>query len=86
MSSRKLHFAIVRCAGRLRLLLALVAGCHTDMYDQPRYEPMEKSDFFADGRTSRPTVAGTVARGDLRDDEKLYTGRESGQLVDGAAV
>jgi mono/diheme cytochrome c family protein len=51
------------------------------MYDQPRYEAMEKSDFFADGRTSRPAVAGAVARGDLRDDEKLYTGRESGQLV-----
>jgi hypothetical protein len=61
-------------------LLAL-AGCHSDMYDQPRYEPLEKSDFFEDGRASRPLVAGTVARGELREDEALYTGKQDGQLV-----
>jgi mono/diheme cytochrome c family protein len=32
------------------------------MYDQPRYEPDEPSVFYADGRSSRPLVAGTVAR------------------------
>lgn len=61
-------------------LLAL-AGCHSDMYDQPRYEPLEKSDFFDDGRASRPLVAGTVAQGDLREDEALYTAREDGKLI-----
>ena len=31
--------------------------------------------FFADGRSARPLVAGTVARGQLHDDELLYTGQ-----------
>jgi hypothetical protein len=35
------------------------------MYDQPKYKPLEKSDFFADQRASRPLVEGTVARGTL---------------------
>ena len=41
---------------------ALAAGCRHDMADQPRYEPYEASDFFADGRTDRPPVPGTVPR------------------------
>jgi mono/diheme cytochrome c family protein len=51
------------------------------MYDQPRYEPLEASTFFADGMASRQPVEGTVARGQLRDDEALSTGREGEQLV-----
>jgi hypothetical protein len=74
-------FQIVRKSFAVVLLLAL-AGCHSDMYDQPRYEPLEKSDFFDDGRTSRPVVAGTVARGELREDEVLYTGKQNGELVE----
>ncbi len=35
------------------------------MYDQPKYRPLEKSTFYADGRASRPLVEGTVARGTL---------------------
>jgi hypothetical protein len=50
------------------------------MHDQPRYEPLEPSTFFADGRSSRPLVEGTVARGSLRLDELLYTGKVDGEL------
>ena len=64
------------------VILTALAGCHGDMYDQPRYDPLEKSDFFADGRASRPVVAGAIARGDLRDDESFYTGKKDGKLVD----
>ena len=64
------------------LALSALAGCHTDMYDQPRQEPLERSEFFADGRAARPLVAGTVARGELREDEPLYTGKRDGELVD----
>lgn len=62
----------------LGLVLALVsAGCRAeqDMANQPRYDTYETSDFFADGRSARPVVPGTVARGQLRDDTLLYTGR-----------
>lgn len=64
------------------LSLLLAAGCdRLDMYDQPRYEALEASSFFADGRSARPQVAGTIARGALREDEPFYTGQEGGQLV-----
>ncbi len=44
------------------------------MADQPSYEPLEASRFFADGQASRPVVLGTVARGQLRDDRHVFTG------------
>ena len=49
----------------LSALLAAAAGCRQEMYNQPKYRPLEKSDFFADKRASRPPVEGTVARGSL---------------------
>ena len=47
------------------VLIAATCGCRQEMYDQPKYRPLEKSDFFADSRGSRPLVEGTVARGTL---------------------
>lgn len=49
----------------LSALLAAAAGCRQEMYNQPKYRPLEKSDFFADRRASRAPVEGTVARGSL---------------------
>jgi mono/diheme cytochrome c family protein len=51
------------------------------MHDNPRYEPLEESTFFADGRSERPLVANTVARGFLREDEHFYGGKVNGQLA-----
>ena len=62
----------------LPALLALVvftAGCRLDMHLQPYYRTLAKSDFFADDRSARLPVEGTVARGDLRDDTYFYTGK-----------
>jgi cbb3-type cytochrome c oxidase subunit III len=53
------------------------AGCRQDMHDQPRYEAFERSETFADRRSARLPIAGTVARGHLRDDELLETGRRA---------
>ena len=55
-------------------MLAL-AGCRLDMHVQPRFNPLAKSDFFADERSARPLVPGTIARGDLRQDTYFYTGK-----------
>jgi mono/diheme cytochrome c family protein len=67
----------------LSLAFALVlAGCHTDMYDQPRKEPLEASEFFDDGRASRPLVAGTIARGQLNADDAFSTGKRDGRLLE----
>jgi len=69
-------------AGLLLCGVALaVAACRQDMHDQPRYKPLAQSDFFADGRAARAPVAGTVARGHLRDDPHLYTGRSVDAFV-----
>ena len=56
-------------------LLLLLAGCRSDMQQQPYYRPLRESDFFADKRSARPLVEGTVARGDLRADTYFYTGK-----------
>jgi mono/diheme cytochrome c family protein len=57
----------------------VAAGCRQDMHDQPRYKPFSKSIFFGDDRSARPLVADTVARGQLREDELLYTGKVAGK-------
>jgi Cytochrome C oxidase, cbb3-type, subunit III len=59
----------------LLVLIAVTAGCRLDMHMQPYYRPMAKSDFFADDRSARMPVEGTVARGDLREDTYFYTGK-----------
>ena len=76
-----------RWALEIRLALAVVAlmgvtACRQDMQDQPKYEPLEASRFFADGQASRPVVEDTVARGQLRLDALRETGRIDGQLAD----
>ncbi|HWA99069.1 MAG TPA: cytochrome c [Pirellulales bacterium] len=63
-------------------LFAALVGCHHDMQDQPRYEPLEGNSFFADGLASRPLVAGTVARGHLEVDTARFTGRDENGFVD----
>jgi mono/diheme cytochrome c family protein len=57
----------------------MITGCRQDMHDQPKYVPLRQSTFFNDARSARPVVEGTVARGQLRDDELLYTGKVEGE-------
>ena len=68
-------------AGLVLLLAFSTGACRQEMYDQAKKQAFEKSSFFADGRASRPSVPGTVARGELRLDEHLYTGRIGGELA-----
>ena len=56
----------------------LLIGCRQDMQDQPKFIPQRGTDFYADGRSVRPQVENTVARGQLHADAYFYTG-----LVDG---
>jgi mono/diheme cytochrome c family protein len=65
-----------RLAVLLAAVLLLVSGCMQKMAVQPRYNPLQPSAFFADGRSARPLVAGTVAWGKehLEEDAHFYTG------------
>src|SRR5246127_1265875 len=51
----------------------LLAGCSLkqDMAEQPKDRPLWPSDFFTDGRSARPLVENTVARGSVANDELL---------------
>jgi mono/diheme cytochrome c family protein len=71
------------CLGALVLGAAAggATGCNQMMNDEPRYKPLAASDFFADGQSARPRVAGTIAHGHLRLDEAFYTGRVNGAAV-----
>lgn len=73
--SVKRHFALllIVCAA------CGVVGCRQDMQDQPKYEVYERgNELFDDKQTQRPIPEGTVARGHLRDDDHLYTGKIPG--------
>jgi mono/diheme cytochrome c family protein len=50
-----------------------------DMDFQQSRGPQSESDVFADSRASRTGLAGTVARGELRDDEHFYRGLADGK-------
>jgi hypothetical protein len=63
------------------MLLIALSGCRQEMYNQARYKPLGESNFFADRRASRPLPEGTVARGWLRADQRLYQGREGRELL-----
>jgi mono/diheme cytochrome c family protein len=68
--------AHLRSLYALGILPALfLAGCRNDMHDQPRMKTYAMSDFYADLRSERAPVEGTVARGELREDTYFYTGK-----------
>ncbi len=72
-----------RISGLLVLGAALsLSACRQDMHNQPKYKPYVQSDFFADHRSERPQVFGTVARGHLRVDEARYEGRVNNTDID----
>jgi len=93
----------VRWLALVALLVATqgcVRGCtsrqppihvNPNMDDQPRYEAQAESSFFADGKTMRTPVEGTVPRSSLpeplRDDPRFLTGKEAdGSLVAASPV
>src|SRR5262249_36851431 len=72
----------------LILGMCLLAGaCQQEMARQPYYRPLEKTDFFSDGRSSRPLVEGTVPwRGRERSETAILTYRKSPQADVARAV
>ena len=68
--------------GSVAMALVVLVGCQQKMAEQPRYEPLEPSAFFPDGRSSRPPVPGTVARDQLQTDEHFYAGQSGGRPAD----
>jgi hypothetical protein len=73
------------CAARAAALcgataaMLVLAGCRQDMQDQPKFIPQRGTDFYADGRSARPQMENTVARGQLHEDSYFYTGLQDGK-------
>ena len=64
--------------GRALLFLALaLAGtaCRQDMYNQPKYKPLAKSEFFDDDTSARPLPPHTIPRGHLDENTAFATGK-----------
>jgi hypothetical protein len=65
--------------GLCAAMLSVVAGgcqIRQDMADQPKNTPLSPSPFFDDGRSERPLIENTVARGSIAD-EDLFVPKES---------
>jgi len=52
------------------------------MHNTPRADPLRESLFFKNASTARTPVAGTVARGTLKDDAGFFTGKQAGVAAD----
>jgi cytochrome c553 len=65
------------------LVLVLAAtGCRQDMQDEPKMVPQRESRFFANGRSVRPQVEGTVSRGEQNAEDYFHTGLIGNQAQD----
>src|SRR2546425_1046460 len=67
---------VAACAA---VCLVFGTGCdylRQDMANQPKNKPLSPSPFFEDGRSGRPLVENTVARGSFANDE-LFVPKES---------
>jgi mono/diheme cytochrome c family protein len=77
---------LVRRASMARVLkvvcgtawVVVLAGCSLkqDMALQPKHRPLSPSDFFNDGRSERPILENTVARGSLAEDA-MFVAKDS---------
>ena len=61
---------------------SLLAGCRQDMHDQPKFFPQRGTTFYTDGRSARPQVDNTVARGQMHEDSYFATGLQGGKEGD----
>jgi len=81
--SRNVFLRLMLSAFCFLLSAFLLEGCRQKMSYQPRYDPLEPSDFFADHMAARPRIAGTVARGELSTNPFMDTGKIGGADGDG---
>jgi mono/diheme cytochrome c family protein len=75
----------ISAMGALAATLVL-AGCRQDMQDEPKFFPQRGTSFYADGRSVRPQMEGTVARNQMHGDTYFYTGLVDGKEGDGLPI
>jgi len=70
-------------AARVLLTAAMVlcAGCRHDMWEQPKYRPLDPSTFFDDGRSARPIPANTLTYDETDQGDAIEQGTTNGVFV-----
>ena len=63
-------------------LAFLLASCTQRMANQPRYDPLERSDFFPNASSARPLPMGVIARDYAEKDDLRDTGMINGKPAD----
>ncbi|MFH1699382.1 MAG: cytochrome c [Candidatus Zixiibacteriota bacterium] len=82
------YYKVLSTAYIILMSLIVLMGCarerpsgnppihlNPNMDDQEKVKPQSANSFFEDGASMRNPVAGTIARGDLRDDDEFYLGK-----------
>ena len=84
-SRKKKHGAVPRQLAAAVVCSAMLglAGCRQDMHNQPKFDEQRGTSFYADGRSVRPQVTGTVARGQEDAGSYFRTGMVNGAEGDG---
>ena len=77
--SRPLLVAALLCSAACTLF---ASSCSQKMDNEPKYIPLRENNFYADHKSARPLVDGTVPRGYLEEDQAFYTGK-TGQAAAG---
>jgi len=90
---------IIRLGGSLFIAI-IIFGCQgnpfsepplhfvPNMDNQPKYKAQAKGEFFDNGSAMRMPVEGTIARGNLRESDEYYRGKDSstGEFVENSPV
>lgn len=76
------------CAYKARYTLRPKPRLHLvlDMDNQPRFEAQQANPLFADGRAMRPWPEGTIPRGGLADDDRVFLGRDGRDWVESIPI
>ena len=69
------YLRLLRSFAPAMLIASLLAGCD-NLAKGTKLKPLEESDFFADGNSSRLPPPHSIARGHLQIDALLYVGRD----------
>src|SRR6266853_2708437 len=59
-------------------VVVFVGGCRQDMQNQPKFIPLRSSEFFADHRSARDPIMGTVpwSKEPLNENTYFFTGKQ----------
>lgn len=71
----------MRKAWSAAAIVFFCAGCRQDMFEQPKFKPLDEDKFFTDGRSARPVPAGTFRFDQTDQGEAVEKGTQNGVFL-----